>query len=365
MSVWRVATVKGEVYWYLMLLVIFLIIDTVFTIAKRKGQEFKWASTSFLTFLIAAVPPIWLLELHRFERYHQLKDATNRTDDESKAEGLASLAGFNIPLLLESDMWVKILQQTFILLLIPVRWILPRGKITRDRLSQILLVYIALGADIIELLDVYDIPAVMEDKAVFIAVLAVWTVSLIQFIFLLASSGARRSRMAFFTPENKQHSHMLLSHRKTSISPTIDDNEERRCDKVEVSALVMTLFLQDIPFLVVRLYIMISFKEFSNTLLFFVSKNIFTIILQFYRMCIVGCCEEESDDDDLDGLADEMQDKNPENKATVVQVQEASHNEPAEEQVHSLDIKTPPGATEKVTNVSAVISVAEAKDSAV
>lgn len=42
------------------------------------------------------------------------------------------------------------LQQQLIFVLILGRWMLPKGKLTRDQLSQLLLVYIGIAADILE-----------------------------------------------------------------------------------------------------------------------------------------------------------------------------------------------------------------------
>ena len=39
--------------------------------------------------------------------------------------------------------------------LIVAKWIAPKGKLTDNQLSQLLLIYIASGADIIELLEIF------------------------------------------------------------------------------------------------------------------------------------------------------------------------------------------------------------------
>lgn len=51
---------------------------------------------------------------------------------------------------------LSILDQTFVLLLVVGRWMLPKGAITRDQLSSLLLVYIATAADIVELTEIYQ-----------------------------------------------------------------------------------------------------------------------------------------------------------------------------------------------------------------
>ena len=42
------------------------------------------------------------------------------------------------------------LHQVLLFVLVIGRWLLPKGDITRDQLSQLLLVFIGVGADILE-----------------------------------------------------------------------------------------------------------------------------------------------------------------------------------------------------------------------
>lgn len=54
-----------------------------------------------------------------------------------------------------SEQWVRALEQVLLLLLICGRWMLPKGKLTHDQLSQLLLVYIGTAADIVEFFDAF------------------------------------------------------------------------------------------------------------------------------------------------------------------------------------------------------------------
>lgn len=46
--------------------------------------------------------------------------------------------------------WILTLHQTLLFVLVIGRWLLPKGDITRNQLSQLLLVFIGVGADILE-----------------------------------------------------------------------------------------------------------------------------------------------------------------------------------------------------------------------
>lgn len=61
------------------------------------------------------------------------------------------MGGINLPIIdVEPKQWVALIEQSLLFLLILGRWMLPKGKISRDELSQLLLVYIGMAADIIE-----------------------------------------------------------------------------------------------------------------------------------------------------------------------------------------------------------------------
>lgn len=61
----------------------------------------------------------------------------------------------HIPISLTSDEWIRTLEQLLLLLLILGRGILPKGKLTHDQLSQLLLVYIGTAADIVEFFEAF------------------------------------------------------------------------------------------------------------------------------------------------------------------------------------------------------------------
>jgi hypothetical protein len=50
---------------------------------------------------------------------------------------------------------VRAIEQLLLLLLIMGRWMLPKGKLTHDQLSQLLLVYIGTAADIVEFFEAF------------------------------------------------------------------------------------------------------------------------------------------------------------------------------------------------------------------
>ncbi|KAH3827487.1 hypothetical protein DPMN_129422 [Dreissena polymorpha] len=60
-----------------------------------------------------------------------------------------------IPIKLTADQWIRTLEQLLLLVLILCRWLLPRGRLSHDQLSQLLLVYIGTAADIVEFFEAF------------------------------------------------------------------------------------------------------------------------------------------------------------------------------------------------------------------
>ena len=70
----------------------------------------------------------------------------------------------NIPIPVDDDTLVVIIEQFLMLILIIGRWMLPKGDLTRDQLSQLLLVYIGTAADIIEFFDSFKVTAEFDES---------------------------------------------------------------------------------------------------------------------------------------------------------------------------------------------------------
>ena len=80
------------------------------------------------------------------------------------------------------------MEQALVLILVIGRWLLPKGDISRDQLSQLLLIYIGTAADIMEFTEIIkedDIrrtnPKMLRNNHFVNAVILFWSVSLFQF----------------------------------------------------------------------------------------------------------------------------------------------------------------------------------------
>ena len=175
-----------------------------------------------------------------------------------------------------AEIWLIIVEESLIYLLVFSRWLLPRRDMSREFLADLLLEFLAIASDIMELLAVFDESQVRENLFLTYWVMAVWSASFIQFIPVLA--------------QKRMFRHLRAPQRKvfTKLCGT---------SFVEIAYTFMSIFLQDGPFLVLRLYIMITLNLITYSLVFFVLKNAVTLILLFYRLGIMcyrlPCCKGE------------------------------------------------------------------------
>ncbi|GFS06402.1 transmembrane protein [Elysia marginata] len=325
-SIWRLALITDDLrFWYLGLVLCLLLVEMTITLGKKAGQEWKWFCPSVFIYLLCIVPTIWFMELHELEnRIRERLTATTTVTPDSSAgtatgynisngstnsssviainnssttstscpcgsgggsRGPANSYGsterkpnmtikailgleFEIKVDLDSDEWIRTLEQILLLILILGRWFLPKGKLTHDQLSQLLLVYIGTAADIVEFFEAFKEERVRYDRILCTVILGIWSLSLIQFSLVLTASRARRDRTGL----------VPVPHSK-SVADT--------CCNPDVYGILISICLQDLPFLVLRLLLIFKYNVVSYTNMFFTCKNTIVIILLIYRLIVV------------------------------------------------------------------------------
>lgn len=169
--------------------------------------------------------------------------------------------------------WIVMIQESLVYLIVFGRWILPRANVSRKDLSDLLLEYLAMASDIMELYALFDEDAVQQDLGITYAILTVWSISFMQFIPILV---------------HKQKKGGKLSSRALKIQRTCGEHFP------EVVVTCTSILLQDAPFLCLRLYIVIQFRLVTYSLVFFAVKNVVSNLLLFYRLTVLcvrlPCC---------------------------------------------------------------------------
>ncbi|KAK9541340.1 hypothetical protein VZT92_001393 [Zoarces viviparus] len=279
-SVWRVTSVKRDSnYWLLTILFLPLLVEMIITLKSRKGQDYKWFSPPIFLFLISIIPSIWILELHhhqdeatapqckKLDSWEKLREmiTLNKTlnlTDQSYVNNLNQLLSTVC-----SNEWILALHQTLLLLLIVGKWLLPLGGgVTREELSQLLLIFVGTAADILEFTSETLSDVKGNNHQLVYIVLSVWTWSMLQFPLHVSVVKSNPDSEG----EQEAGEVSLLSKYSTDIW-----------------SIVEALFIQDGPFLVVRLIVMTYYKVFHQMLLFFAIKNFLVVILNLYRLVVI------------------------------------------------------------------------------
>ena len=169
------------------------------------------------------------------------------------------------------------IEQSLLFLLIIGRWLLPKGEITHDQLSQLLFVYIGIASDIMEILILFDEEPVLKSPALSFAILAMWSFSLMQYTLVLTATRGRKMRVT----------HPVYPKRRKSEVPLTGIRKLCSCCETELWSVLITCLMQDGPFLTIRMYVISAFEIFNYTILFYTCKNFLVLCLQFYRLTIV------------------------------------------------------------------------------
>ncbi|XP_034943675.1 transmembrane protein 26 [Chelonus insularis] len=277
-AVWQVTTFKkNPFYWYLSTPIVLLFFEGIFTVTIKANQEWKWFCPSVFLYLTSVVPAIWLLELDKLDQrmltninISETLDLTNLAAKDLKH--LEKVFGVNLRLpeiQISTETWVTLIEQFLMLVLIIGRWMLPKGDLTRDQLSQLLLVYIGTAADIIEFFDSFKEDKIARELLLVYLTLGIWSWSLMQFTVVLTATKSRKARLSSGTTVKRK-------------VPT-----ETSCCSIDVWAITLNMILQDAPFLAFRLLIIIHYRIVSYMNIFFTCKNTLVILLQLYRLYVV------------------------------------------------------------------------------
>ncbi|XP_018645838.1 hypothetical protein Smp_026670 [Schistosoma mansoni] len=331
-------------FWLLTLTIIPLLIDLIIAInAYVSGKSVtptisKWFSLCNFTYLICACPPIWIIELHHMDQVNnasalfELMATKNHTpiitvpawinkvpsiisrENESMMimgteieEFMNSayltttepqrtrrmtrntfihevLSNETIGLQVSMDVLqslqlhnfslkerIRILEQLLLLSVIVGRWLMPREGLTRDQLSQLLLINIGTAADILELFEAFNEQEVRRNDFLRTVILSLWQASLLQFL----------SQNDFMDNSNNVNCPLiggclLLCHERPCL-----------CCETELWAIGISLMLQDLPFLILRITLIVYYNVKSYSNVFFTCKNTLLILLQVFRSIVI------------------------------------------------------------------------------
>jgi hypothetical protein len=113
---------------------------------------------------------------------------------------------------------------SFIFIIILGRWLLPKGNISHSALSQLLLVYLSLASDILDLLTLFSEEEIYRNSSMVHIVLIIFSLSMFQFAFNLTATRGRSFHAEFDDTE-------INIHQSTPKSETTLPKHKKNLDK--------------------------------------------------------------------------------------------------------------------------------------
>eukprot|EP00111_Clytia_hemisphaerica_P017541 TCONS_00051929-protein len=348
-------------YWACTIPVFLLIFEAAYTLIVRKGQEFTYFWPSGLLYILTMIPIIWAIELELLDE---------RIEEENRVPvplfilpvPTATLNGSKAPPVTPKPLSINISNEVIgkkvgelgiIIGLITGRWLMPRGSMTRDQLSALLLGYVGNAADILELFETFEEDDVKTSRSLTLAVIAIYTWAILQFTLVTTATLKDKKdleedlekqiqppkknqiaptrkisgteihrdkhvqkkyiedvRTRKVSVENREHrgrgrkisttkSPTESKHKAINSESSVQMNERTRRRELhgEVFQILVTLMMQDGPFLVLRLYLIIQYNVVSEMHIFFTCKNAIVSVLLVYRLLILTCRGEDIETD--------------------------------------------------------------------
>jgi len=172
------------------------------------------------------------------------------------------------------------LELSLLLLIIIGRWVLPKGVTSRSNLSQLLLVYMSIASDIVDLLTIFSEEQVLPSQRMLLATLVVLSWSLLQFATNMSAAGknTRSTHLDSFrhTMKKRRRRRMFL------LYPM-----QRLFENDAWYLYELNLMSCSAAQLALRLVAVIKFEVRSYSTLFFTCKNGIILFLQFYRLIAI------------------------------------------------------------------------------
>ncbi|XP_065061090.1 transmembrane protein 26-like [Rhopilema esculentum] len=362
---------ENSLVWIVALSMAALLIETIYTLWWRKGQEYKYFWPSGFFYIMTIIPVIWIFDLASLD--------------------IIKLASKDPPIsfigLGKDKVGRLIFELGLIFGIIIGRWLMPRGKLTRDQLSALLIGYVGTAADIVELKVETEIKDSGKEQ-ITLAVLVAYTWAILQFTLMTTATikdrgveeqeeKAKTNRKISMnlghynkvSPEGKtpglaKKDSMLSSSRysfnsivrdnfstikemsakeqyidniRRQRAQTLDTSQQKRISTVgrkfsgldsagtpkktpphkstqsfdaeadrkqskmrklhgELFQILVTLLMQDGPFLVLRLVLLVEFKVITEMHMLFLAKNAIVCTLLIYRLCILTCKAEDAEE---------------------------------------------------------------------
>eukprot|EP00105_Crassostrea_gigas_P030359 XP_011452636.1 PREDICTED: transmembrane protein 26-like [Crassostrea gigas] len=312
LAISRVSDILNKpLFWIYSLFVLFLILEGIHAVFRREGLEHKWVSLGTLIFILLDIGPIWIMELDKADRASgRISKTSNGGGSNTTSQNLLNRNFIS----LDDDVFVYAIEQSFLLVMIIGRWALPKGQMSRDKLSNLLLVMIGKACDITDFFTLFSHKNVALDRTFTHVVLVVWSLSVFQFPISFTES--RNDNVAISIHRDRQYMKIIV--RTLNV-----------CFKTEIWSILAAIFMQEFPFLVCRSYAVGALGIVNDSIIFFLFKN--SLIISMYTYRLVSLCLEMDPYSDLRTAVVETEITNGRQTMTIQGIDD-------EEEIVTLDI---------------------------
>ncbi|XP_054758102.2 uncharacterized protein LOC129264278 [Lytechinus pictus] len=306
---------------YICICIVYAAISTTEGIIMYKIRGFsqkKWICTSTALYTMSVIPAIWTIHITMLnKREREGYDACLQNYSACYSHPVYDQQIHNdttMPFVAktyrEYERLTTVVEYSVVFVLIFCRWLLPRDNFTREKVAQLLLVLVGAGEDIVEFVAVIITNGHFGcSRAITTIVLLLWSIAVFQFSIAIPE---KRNRVHDEKRENAilnvwvDAVNQLLSKRRETVgdvslyvakkearplsrmmqrrrtAPNIRQNDW--VQSTEFREAIISITIQDGPFLVFRLIIIAILGDEASSVYFYALKNLTVILLQIYRV---------------------------------------------------------------------------------
>ena len=188
LSILVLYSIKNYELVYLVPLVgaLLLVVETVCVAVVWKGKEpTSWCSTAFFIYVSTIVSCYWFLELENISRSKQVLGGDTGGGGGGDFDYYKMrFDALNHETLIKSIklIWSRVQLQIFFALIMLVRWIMPKARMSPQARSDLLFKYFAIICDMMDFLTILKDPTLVKSKLLVYATLSTWLVFCVAFL---------------------------------------------------------------------------------------------------------------------------------------------------------------------------------------
>lgn len=276
-----------------------MVCEGIYVIFYFDGKESKWFSWCMFFYILSVIPSFWIMEFMTTKEYVRFFRWTFAYTDVT-----------------------KILQQTFYIITIVLRWVLPKYKNTREQMSNVIKFLLNIASDAQELQSNVTELRLQKDLETLLTFeasrlyLFTWTWSLPLFCVNIDETLEDNVILV----DDKRNNKKDLQDESNYYVDQARKISEEKFIKLESKYLytlfqnfywkfTFIIFLIDLPYLIIRLISRFTMQGLPLDIDFFIAKNSIQVILGLHRvLCRLMCPErdEEEDENELKNKENEI-----------------------------------------------------------